>query len=135
MKEKFFRKAKKISKYSDYKNQHIGCVLVEKGKIISSGFNSTKTHPIQKIYNSERWIGDHTPHAIHAETSAISYILHHDVNWKNVEVYTYREYKNGKSAMARPCKSCMKLIKTLGIKKIHYTTSDGVASELLTGGN
>lgn len=108
----------------------MGCVLVKKNKVISTGFNSTKTHPIQKMYNKERYECDTTPHTIHAEVSAISHVIHKNINWSNVEVYIYREHKNGNLAMARPCKACMKLIQNLGIKRIHYTTSEGYATEI-----
>jgi len=114
-----------------YHRYHIGCVVVEKGKIISSGFNSTKTHPIQKTYNIERFTSDATPHTLHAEISALSHVINKDVNWDNVELYIYREFRNGNVALAKPCKSCMKLIKELGIKKIHYTTYDGYCTEIL----
>lgn len=86
---------------------------------------------MQKKYNSERFDSDATPHMIHAEVSALSHIINNDINWNNVEVYTYRELKNGSIALAKPCKSCMSLIKDLGIRKIHYTTNDGYATEIL----
>ena len=33
--------------------------------------------------------------------------------------------------MSRPCPRCMKVIKSLGIKKLVYSTEDGVAKERL----
>ena len=43
----------------------------------------------------------------------------------------YREHKDGTLAMARPCSRCLAVIKSLGIRKIKYTTEDGYASETL----
>ena len=31
--------------------------------------------------------------------------------------------------MSRPCQSCQKLIKDLGIRIVHYTTDNGYATE------
>lgn len=134
-KSNFFNAAKTASELSTYDRVKIGCVLTYKGKIFSTGFNCEKTHPIQKLYNSARFSED-TPHKMHAETNALVPFLKHDIvnkiDWKHVEVYTYRgKYINGvlTTGMARPCQSCMKLIKNLGIRKIHYTTDDGVCCE------
>lgn len=129
MHEKFFLKARDAAKLSDYSRYHIGCVVVYKNHIISSGFNSTKTHPIQKIYNKERFDTDNTPHSLHAEITALVFLKdRHDIDWKKVEIYTYRENKSGELRMSKPCKSCMALIKSLGISKVNYTINNGYAS-------
>ena len=125
----FFDAAKAVSESSEFPKVHIGCVITEGNhRIISSGCNSTKTHPLQKQLNRERFEVD-SVHSIHAEVSALLPLMKEDIDFSKVEVYTHRNYANGKIAMARPCPSCMKLIKDLGIKKIHYTTSDGYACE------
>lgn len=125
----FFDAAKAVSESSEFPKVHIGCVITEGNhRIISSGCNSTKTHPLQKQLNRERFEVD-SVHTLHAEVSALLPLMKEDIDFSKVEVYTHRNYANGKIAMARPCPSCMKLIKDLGIKKIHYTTSDGYACE------
>ena len=129
----FFAKAKLVSKLSDYPRYHIGCVVVYKKQILSVGFNSVKTHPIQKIYNKERFDCDSTPHSLHAEISALIFLKDRkDIDWSNVELYTYRENKAGELALSKPCKSCMALIESLGIKKINYTVNGGYESKNLT---
>ena len=40
-----------------------------------------------------------------------------DIDFHNLKLFVYRELKDGSIAMARPCPSCMALIKDLGIKK------------------
>ena len=125
----FFDAAKAVSESSEFPTVHIGCVITEGNhRIISSGCNSTKTHPLQKQLNRERFEVD-SVHSLHAEVSALLPLMKEDIDFSKVEVYTHRNYANGKIAMARPCPSCMKLIKDLGIKKIHYTTADGYACE------
>lgn len=129
MNNTYFKHARNMSLMSDFARSHTGCVVVCKGKIISTGFNSTKTHPIQKYYNKLRFDAE-TPHSLHSETHALCQIMNNkDIDWNKVHIYLYREHKNGVKAMARPCKSCMQLIKDLNIKYIHYTTEDGYAFE------
>lgn len=125
----FFEAAKGISKLSDFERIHIGCVVVYKNRIISSGFNSNKTSPLQKRYNSRRFSID-TPHKIHAEIKALSPILKmHDVDWAHLKIYLYRQRADGTLGMSRPCASCMTMLKDYGIKHIYYTTDDGYAEE------
>lgn len=127
----FFNKAKQAAQqFSTYPRYHIGCVCVYKKHIISIGANSTKTHPIQKIYNKERYNSDDTPHSLHAEIAALTLIMsNQNIDWSEVEIYNYRESRSGNISMSRPCKACMALIKELGIRRIHYTTTDGYAVE------
>lgn len=129
----FFKYAKSMSHMSDMPKNHLGCVVTYRNKIISTGFNCCKTHPIQRKYNKFKFDCDSTPHKRHAEVHALAQIMHDgEINWDKVQVYIYREHKNGNTAMARPCKACMRLIRDLGIHKINYTTEDGYASEILT---
>ena len=122
----YFNKARDASRLSDYSKQHIGCVVVYKRHVISVGFNSNKTHPIQKLYNKERFDSDSTPHSLHAEITALLFLKDRkDIKWSDVELYTYRENKRGELRMSKPCKSCMALIKDLGINKVHFTINDG----------
>lgn len=125
----FFKAAKAISELSDFPKAHIGCVIAEGNhRIISSGFNSTKSHPLQKQLNKERFDADYK-HTLHAEVAALLPLMKEDIDFSKVEIYNHRNYKDGRLALSRPCKSCMKLIRDLGIKKINYTTIDGYACE------
>lgn len=118
-----------MSLMSDFRRSHTGCVVVTKNKIIGAGFNSNKTHPIQRRYNCLRFSCE-SPHTLHAEIHALSQLVNNSsVDWANTSIYTYREHKNGVRAFARPCASCMQLIKDLGIRDIYYTTEDGFAHE------
>lgn len=127
----FFNSAKEVSKLSTYKRHHIGCVVVYKNRIISSGFNSNKTNPLQKKYNAIRFSVD-TPHTLHAETDAmLSVMKMKDIDTKHVKIYLYREHADGTVAQSRPCPSCIKLLKDNSIRTIFYTTNDGYAEETI----
>lgn len=127
----YFDAAKSVAQLSDFPRIKIGAVAVYKHHIISSGYNSIKTAPIQKKYNIYRFKED-TPHSIHAELSCLKNIIgRSDIDFKHVELYIYRSNKSGELAVARPCPSCMKLITELGIRNIYYTNTGGYSHEEL----
>ena len=127
----YFKAARAISELSDFPKVKIGCCAVYKHKIISSGCNSTKTNPIQKRLNAYRFDAD-TPATIHAELSCLLQLINRrDIDFSDVSLYIYREYKNGRLALSKPCPSCMALIRELGIRRIYYSGNDSYISEEL----
>jgi deoxycytidylate deaminase len=132
--EPFLRKAEEMANISDYHNQHVGCVVTLKNRIISAGCNSNKTHPVQRKYNRLRFDNSegYSPDSLHAEIHALVQVAHMNIDWSKVTVFIYRKMKSRKCGLARPCPSCMAYIKALGIKNIVYTTNDGYAIEKLT---
>ena len=128
-----FEFARDMAEMSHFWRQRVGCVIVYKKKIISTGINSSKTHPLQKEYNRFRYPDDNTPHYIHAEIHALMQLRNTDIDWSKVKLYVYRIKKNESNGCgcARPCPACMEYIKDLGIKHIYYTTSDSLVHEVL----
>ena len=127
----YFKTAKAISELSDFPKVKIGCCAVYKHKVISSGCNSMKTNPTQKRLNSHRF-DDDTPATLHAEISCLLPLINRkDIEFRDVSLYIYRQYKNGKLTLSRPCPSCMALIRELGIRKIYYSGNDSYISEEL----
>ena len=125
----YFNIAREVSHLSDFPKAKIGCCAVYKHKIISTGFNSQRTSPLQKKYNKYRFSAD-TNHSCHAEISCLKPLIgRNDINFKNVTLYIYRENKNGTPLLSRPCCSCEKLIRDLKIKKVFFSTYGGYASE------
>ena len=125
----YFAAAKAVSKMSDFPRVAVGAVAVYGHRIISSGYNSRKSAPIQKKYNKYRFSED-TPASIHAEVMALKGLMNRcDIDFKNVSLYVYRECKNGDTALSRPCPSCMQLITDLGIRHIYYTNNGGFSHE------
>lgn len=125
----YFKAAKAMAGLSDFKQHHIGCVAVSGHKIISSGYNSCKTNPMQKRLNAHRFDVD-TNHTIHAELSCLLPLINRkDIDFSNVSLYIYREHKSGDLALAKPCASCAALIRSLGIRNIYYTGNNSYISE------
>lgn len=125
----YFAAARAISKMSDFPRVAVGAVAVYGHRIISSGYNSCKTDTVQKRYNVYRF-SEETPASIHAEVMALKGLMNrNDIDFKSVSLYVYRECKNGDTALARPCPSCLKLITDLGIRNIYYTNNGGFSHE------
>ena len=125
----YFKAAKAIAELSDFPRVKIGCCAVYKHKIISSGCNSLKTNPTQKRLNIYRFDAD-TPATIHAELSCLLTLINRkDIDFGNVSLYIYREFKSGELALAKPCASCEALIRSLGIRNIYYTGNKSYISE------
>lgn len=128
--QSFFKAAQSISMLSDHRCR-IGCIIVDKHRVISSGHNSnTKCHPVQAQIDTKHF-NCFCSGKLHAETSALIPLMKTKTDYSRATLYTYREHKDGTLAMARPCSRCMELIKQIGITRIKYTTDDGYATEYL----
>lgn len=126
----FFKAAQSISMLSDHRYR-VGCIVVDKHRVISSGHNSdTKCHSVQAQIDAKHFNCFCTG-KLHAETSALLPLLKTKGDYSRATLYTYREHKDGSLAMSRPCPRCMELIKQVGITKIRYTTNDGYATEYI----
>lgn len=129
--KRYFEIADSVSRLSNHPKAKLGCIVVNRKQIVSSGYNSdTRTHPMQKTYNQYRFNGDY-PAKIHAETACLLPLINSHVDLSKATLYISRKHKDGSLAVSRPCKSCMALIKSCGIKTIHYTTEDGYAKEVI----
>lgn len=125
----YFEAAKAVMQLSDFPRIKVGAVAIYRHHIISSGCNSQRTAPIQKQYNIYRFTED-TPAAIHAEIACLKSLMRRkDIDFKHVDLYVYRADKQGVPLLARPCPSCMQLIKDLGIRNIYYTHDNGYSHE------
>jgi deoxycytidylate deaminase len=128
---KFLEMARTMAVSSKFDTYKIGATVTLKGRAISTGCNSYKTHPKQKFYNKQRTnFDEEAKHFTHAEIAALNKLK--GIDLKDAELYVYRTGTDEKPKMSRPCAACMKAIKDRGIKVIHYTTSEGIATEYLS---
>ena len=100
--------AKKEANSSKMRRFQLGAVLVNRGKIISSGRNMHKTHPI---------FGSGEFKTMHAEGFAIYKAILNGISPAGSIMYVYR--KNG--LKAKPCVSCEFLLKKFGIQRVLYS--------------
>lgn len=131
VREKMFKIASDVSSLSEFPRIQIGAVIARKSNILAVGVNQNKSHPLQKKYNRIRFNDDpdSCQHHLHAEMDAISKLKWQDLS--KATIYVFRKNGNDQLAMSRPCPACLAKIMELGIKKIHYTTDGGFATEHL----
>lgn len=120
---RYINKALEASLDSDYHRIRIGAVVVSGNRLLSTGRNSVKAHTAQAYYN--RQAGRITCHnSRHAELDAI--MRSNRASLKGATIYVGRWQLDGRLGMCRPCSSCCAAIREAGIRKVYYTTPDGV---------
>lgn len=134
---RMFHYAKEEALKSTFNRFHVGAVIAYKHKIIGSGHNSDKTHPMQEKYNElyrtfNNANGCAIKHSLHAEISAISsipFVVGKEVDFSKAKIYIYRVAigKPKGYGLSKPCPACLNAIKDLGIKDIYYTDDYGLS--------
>ena len=126
--KRFFMMAREVSFLSDFKTARLGAVVVDGNRVLSSGYNSYKTRPLQHKYNIYRHFDNYElsiPRQ-HAEVDALSPLIGKEIDWSRIAIFVYRELRNGERGCSRPCAACSQLIHDLGIKTIYYINENGV---------
>lgn len=103
--------AVKDNKYKYSRCRH-SCVLTYNNVIISSGVNYKLFNDFTKPYDDMK--------ALHAESVAIMRAMkHHSKIIHKCDLWVCRNNVEGKNS--KPCKMCEKIIRSFGIKRVHYT--------------
>lgn len=128
----YFNLARNACYYSDFMKARLGAVLIYKGKVMSVGWNSTKTSPLQRQLNRYRGYdvdASEAHNTLHAEVACLTKARDLDIDWGRASIFVYRIKKDESAGLARPCKGCQALIKSMGIKNVYYSTENGWAYE------
>lgn len=116
---KMFRPAILASLQAQHWQHKIGCALYRKRKLISVGWNIIdKTHPLCLTYENYHV-------TIHAELMAIIKAKNKIEDFDDCFVVVFRQHKNGKPALAKPCEGCKNILKSFGINYGYWTTEEG----------
>ena len=129
--QSFFRAADAVSTLSDHKQTHLRCILVDKHRIISSGYNSsTRCSPLQKQIDVARF-GNPDKHKgpVHAETACLLPLIRQGYDMSRSDLYIIRRHRNGSLALSRPCPGCMSLLRANGVRRVFFSVEDGYATE------
>lgn len=112
---------------SDFGRVRIGAVVTSKdGVAMGFGYNSRRTHPRQYAANKRTGKQIQNP-CLHAEMQAILDMesLRFEYTKPHI-IYVARLDRNGKFANCKPCAACASEIVAAGIKRVVYTTEEGV---------
>jgi len=110
--DKGIRIAKKTAKKSLFKQHRLGAVIVKGSRILSTGFN-------QRRYTKEL-----KQPTLHAEADAILKLLKSNrlEDLAGSTLYVSRFTAGGAVGCSKPCEACQRLIESVGIRKVVYTT-------------
>lgn len=108
--------------FSDFPTFKLGAALYSRRKLISVGWNHTKTHPLLFQGSKHR-----RQESRHAEFSVLLGVPKHLVVGSTV--FVARVTKGGRVSMAKPCPSCQNLLKTAGVRKVYYSNPEGIMEE------
>ncbi len=127
----FFRAADAVASLSDHNRAKLGCVLVDKHRIISSGHNSlTRCSPLQKQIGTARFgFPDKHKGPVHAETACLLPLIRQGDDMSRSDLYIVRRHKNGSLALLRPCPGCMSLLRANGVRRVFFSVEDGYSVE------
>lgn len=116
------RLAKKLAAKSKFHRARVGAVIVKGARVLATGFN--------RIGYSKYLPCRPYPESIHAEQQAILSLLRDDrlSDLANSTIYISRILRNNSTGLARPCSVCSDLIRSVGIRRVVYTTVNGEES-------
>ena len=121
---RYFAIAQKISLESPMRARVGACLIHPSGKIYSS-INTRKTHPLVQKYCNKAV-------SRHAEINCIiSCFRDRNYSLEGATLFVYRETRTQYLGRAKPCSLCYPVLKTLGIKKLYYTTLTGHTVEII----
>lgn len=106
------------------KHKHrLGAVVVKSGNVVATGYNKIG-HRAKGITETE------LKASVHAERAAITKLLKpkHFHKLQGAKIYVSRIMKDGSFGLAHPCKHCLELIKSCGIKEVIFTNGKGTIS-------
>lgn len=107
-------KLKEVRQNSCHHQHQLSAIILRKGIPLSFGFNQLKTNP--KSFHKYK--------STHAEFSACMKVKNKSL-LRGATMLIYRENAEGALAMARPCDSCLTMIKLYKFKTIIYSSPDG----------
>lgn len=109
------RIASKQANKSTFARHKLGAVIVKGNRVLSSGYNEIRYDSWLKKSNR------------HAEEAAIVRLLKenrlNDLN--GATIFVSRVCPSGRLGLAKPCKSCDELIRSVGITEVVYSTNFG----------
>jgi len=92
--------------------------IVLRNKIISVGYNTTRTNPMAEKFEYEY-------PTTHSELAAILNLQMPPSVIRYCKLINVRIDKDGKLMLSRPCKHCMRLLQTFVFDEVWYSEPDG----------
>ena len=113
-----FRMAAKAASKSTFSQHRLGAVIAKGGRILSTGFNEIRY---------DKYLDKSTRHA---EEAAIIRVLRNGNCHSLVgsDLFVTRFTPAGSIRLSKPCSRCLHLIRSVGIRRVYYSTDSGTES-------
>src|SRR3990167_2701416 len=105
---RYFELARRTSRFSDHRHHKMGAILINKNRVLNTGFNSVSTHP----RSPNKWF------STHAEFSALLGIEAYKI--RGASIYVVRSTITMPWATSKPCNECEIFMRKMGIRRIYY---------------
>lgn len=112
-----YRVALTMARKSQYKTFKVGACLARGRRIISAGYNQSKTNPLTLRLQNKLIMG------LHAEMHACLGV--DPKSLKGASIYVVRIRRSATIGLAKPCKECQRFLREVGVKKAYYTETGG----------
>lgn len=117
LKDKIITLTHDLKHLPDGRNRHF-TFIVKRNRILSIGWNSTKTHPRANKYK-------YRFDAIHSELSAVLKFKGNLSDLRDCVLINSRINSLGIIGYAKPCKFCLDWLGNLNFRKIYYSSHEG----------
>jgi hypothetical protein len=109
---------------SDQRCRHFSFIMHKK-RVLSIGFNTPKTHPINLKYDfvNKKNVPIHDLVGTHSELSAV--IKLGTENCEGLIMVNTRVNRRNEIDFSMPCRGCQSFLDTLNFKKIYYSDKSG----------
>lgn len=101
----------------------LAAVIFNNRSILAEGWNSLKTHPLQKKFSLSSYC------FLHAEVAALAELKRKfpfdGMIPSNLNIVVVRLTKNGNLGLAKPCEICERALRFYNIKRVWYSTNEG----------
>lgn len=99
----------------------------KRGRLISTGINALKTHPLQKQFGRNP-MAIHRHAEIDALRNALNYVQADQLTKCTLYVARIKRLSKGGRfvrALAKPCEGCMRMVSSFEFKEVFWTTDTG----------
>jgi tRNA(Arg) A34 adenosine deaminase TadA len=118
--------AKRVAAQSEHDHFKHGAVLVRGGSVINTAHNKDQYKRFGNRFRNTRRCGHATHHA------ELGCVLGLDKSTtQGTTLYVVRTNRAGEFRLSKPCAMCEEILRFCGIKKVIYTTGNGVVKHKL----
>ncbi len=118
--DRYFELARNIAQNSPYGKIRHGAILAKGGSILNTSFNKDKFNSFGSRFRD----ADRGYATVHAELGCILGMPRSATT--GADIYVCRINRDGEFRYSKPCGMCHEALKHVGVKRVYYTTNEGI---------